>query len=45
MVVPLLAFGLAPERVQPVVPELLQERPDGDESLRPGAVQTLGSVA
>jgi hypothetical protein len=42
---PLLVFGLGLQRLQPAVPELLQERPDLGEPLGTGAIEPTGALA
>src|SRR4051812_39187521 len=45
MLLPLLSFGFALERVEALTPELVEERPQLDEAFRPRAIQAPGSVA
>src|SRR5436309_1061463 len=45
MLSPLLSFCLAFERLQPVSPEVVEERPQLDDPLRAGPVQAPGAVA
>src|SRR5579871_6831643 len=44
MLFPLLSFGLTLERLEPVVPEAVEEPLQLGEPLRPGAVQAPGAV-
>src|SRR5579871_2801844 len=45
MLLPLLSFGLALERLEPVAPELVEELLELGESFGAGAVETPGAVA